>query len=87
MTNDFILTMPTPERAQAFAVKAEGMSKRIGLWLSGIAFGLNAVDSAIYASVVAQSDSQIIFRTDSWPLMGTIMEHLESEGITMIVLH
>lgn len=77
--------MPTPERAKAFAVKAEGMTSRMGLWLSGIAFGLEAVDSNISATVMVQSENQIVFRTDSWPLMGTIMEQLEKNGITMEV--
>ena len=77
--------MPTPERAQALAVKAEGMAKRMGLWLTGICFGLKAVDSNISATVISQNDKEIVLRTDSWPLVGEIMEQLETQGITLTV--
>ena len=83
MKNTYILTMPTPDMAKAIGIKLEGFPIRISQWLCGIAFGLVAVDSAVFFTVLESRNTEIVVKTDSWPLMGTIMEHIEEYGITM----
>jgi hypothetical protein len=83
MKNAYILTMPTPQRCIELGQRHEGLCGRISQWLCGIAFGLTAVDSNISATVSMINKNDIVFITDSWPLMGEIMEQLEQYGITL----
>ena len=75
--------MPKPIDAQSLGFKLEGFTTRISQWLCGIAFGLTAVDSAVFFTVLEIRKTEIVVKTDSWPLMGTIMEHLEEYGIKL----
>ena len=75
--------MPTADKATALGFKLEGFTTRISQWLCGIAFGLTAVDSAVFFTVLEIRKTEIVVKTDSWPLMGTIMEHLEEYGIKL----
>lgn len=76
------ITMPTPEKAQSLGIKLDGLCSRLGLWLSGIAFGLTAVDSNIEFKVLFLRKNDIIVQTDSIPLWHDILGHLETEGVS-----
>ena len=81
MKFDFIT--PTKEQAVNRGIAdITALMKSIASWTSGIAFGLDAVDSAIVFRVVRVTESRIMVETDSWPLIGTIMGHLEQYGFT-----
>ena len=81
MNNYYKITLPTPQRALELGYTFEGQTMRTLNWLSGLAFGLDAVDSAIVFKVVRYSDRLIVVETDSVPLMGTIEEHLQPYGM------
>lgn len=80
--------MPTPEKAQALGIKMDGLQSRMINWLSGIGFGLKAVDSAIQFDVVMtfQVTGPIVVATDSIPLMCDVTSYLNGYGATVTMV-
>jgi hypothetical protein len=87
MKNKYTITMPSPEVAMSFGVKLEGLNLRIAQFLTGIAFGLDAVDSAIEFDVVKNDlrTMAITVTTDSIPLMDSIREHFVGYGVNISI--
>ena len=57
--------MPEHETAKALGVNPDGLIKNIQVWLTGISFGLHAVDSAIDFNVVYQDRSNHTITVDT----------------------
>ena len=86
MLNTYTIVMPTPAKALALGVKLEGFDRRILHWVSGISFGLSAVDSAIDFQLIHQDKNSgtITVRCNSTPLIGSMQDWLDSYGVNVI---
>jgi hypothetical protein len=92
MIDTYRFTMPTPQRALELGFKLEGQCQRTHLWLCGVAFTLEAIESPIVFMVTkykaldhrhgaGNGSGEIEFATDNIVLFYKVWEKWQPYGI------
>lgn len=77
------LTLPTPERCTALAIKFEGQEVRTRLWLMGLAYGVSLCPGTNRFNLSFTSNTKFYVETNSSMIINNVRDYLEPYGVTV----